>query len=205
MDYEAHWSQLYQTKDSTQVSWYQKYPALSLDLIEHTGLGPDAAIIDVGAGASVLADHLLAQGYRHLTLLDLAAEALQVTRDRLGPQAQSVTWIVGDITTIPLPSHHYDIWHDRAVFHFLTDPILQEKYVQQVRHALKPGGHLIIATFAPDGPERCSGLTVARYDADTLQAVLGHVFELQESRRETHQTPFGTEQHFVYARFQFQG
>lgn len=198
MNAQAHWTQVYQAKAATDVSWYQERPALSLDLIAQNGAQPDAAIIDVGAGASTLVDHLVASGYSDITLLDLSEAALDTARARLDGTAARLTWLAGDITTVTLPRQHYDVWHDRAVFHFLTDPAQREQYVAQVRHALKPGGHLIMATFAPDGPEQCSGLTTARYDANSLHAVFGSGFDLVSSTRETHITPWRNEQKFVY-------
>lgn len=198
-DLQAHWEGVYQTKAADNVSWYQHTPERSLALIHSTQLGTDARMIDVGAGASTLVDHLLNQGYRHLTLLDISAAALQIARDRLSPEHQAgVNWLVGDITAVSLPQHAYDIWHDRAVFHFLTDAAAQERYVQQVVHALKPGGYLIMATFAQDGPNQCSGLDVMRYTPGTLHQAFGDAFELVESVAETHVTPWSTEQRFIY-------
>jgi 2-polyprenyl-3-methyl-5-hydroxy-6-metoxy-1,4-benzoquinol methylase len=197
-DYKAHWSQVYQTKAPTDVSRYQTEPTLSISFIQGTGIGPDAPIIDVGAGASTLADHLLERGYRDLTVLDISAEALTVARTRLGERATGITWLEGDITTVALPPQHYAVWHDRAVFHFLTDPEARQRYVAQVMHAVRPGGHVIVATFAPDGPEKCSGLDVMRYDAQALHQVFGGSFELVNGARETHQTPWGNEQRFSY-------
>lgn len=197
-DYKAHWSQVYQTKAPTEVSWYQTEPTLSLALIKDTGIAPTDPIIDVGAGASTLADHLIGRGYRDLTVLDISAEALATARARLGQQAVAITWLEGDITTVTLPAQRYAVWHDRAVFHFLTDPEARQRYVAQVSHALRPGGHVIIATFAPDGPEKCSGLDVMRYDAISLHQVFGGGFDLISSTREVHQTPWGSEQRFSY-------
>lgn len=198
MDYKTHWSQVYQTKSTTDVSWYQAHPDLSLDFIRRTGVDSEARIIDVGAGASNLADHLLAQGYQNITLLDISAEALEATRLRLGEQAARVTWLEGDITTIKLPFQAFDVWHDRAVFHFLTESIARQRYVEQVRHAVKPGGHVIVATFGLDGPLKCSDLDVMRYDPATLHGVFGSEFDLVDSASETHITPWGSEQKFIY-------
>jgi 2-polyprenyl-3-methyl-5-hydroxy-6-metoxy-1,4-benzoquinol methylase len=198
MDYKAHWSHIYETKSTNEVSWYQKHPTLSLAFIRQTGVTLSAAIIDVGAGASTLADHLIASGYDNLTLLDLSGEALQAVRARLGEKAACIAWMEGDITTINLPKHHYDVWHDRAVFHFLTDASARQRYVDQVRHAVKPGGHVIVATFALDGPEKCSGLDVVRYDAASLHGAFGRDFALIDSTNETHQTPWESQQQFIY-------
>ncbi len=198
MDIKTHWSTVYQTKAPNQVSWYQEYPALSLQFIEQTGIDHDAPIIDVGAGASTLVDHLVQIGYQNLSLLDLSGEALQEAQARLGTAAAALNWIEGDVTQVELPKHHYALWHDRAVFHFLTDPIARARYVEQVRQTVRPGGHVIVATFAPDGPEQCSGLKVARYDAASLHGVFGSPFEFVRSTNESHQTPWGSEQRFVY-------
>lgn len=198
MDAKAHWTQVYQTKAVNDVSWYQEHPEQSLAFIRSTGIAPDAAIIDVGAGASTLVDDLIANGYRDITLLDISEPALDVVRSRLGETPAHISYLAGDITTIDLPHHHYDLWHDRAVFHFLTDPDQQRRYIEQVTHAVKPGGHVIVATFGPNGPEKCSGLTTARYDAESLHRVFGSHFTLTDSLMETHKTPWGSEQQFVY-------
>ncbi|QDF98367.1 SAM-dependent methyltransferase [Azoarcus sp. DD4] len=198
MNIRTHWDEVYATKAAQSVSWYQPHAALSLDLIRRTGAGRDAAIIDVGGGASTLVDDLLADGYRHLSVLDLSAEALAIARRRLGAPADTVRWIAGDVTTVPLPTCHFDVWHDRAVFHFLTEPAQRRAYVQQVMRAVKPGGHVIVATFAPDGPLQCSGLPVMRYSADSLHDEFGAAFRLLEHRDEEHLTPAGKVQHFIY-------
>jgi len=198
MNTTLHWTQVYQTKAVDEVSWYQERPELSLAFIDQAHIARDAAIIDVGAGASTLVDHLVASGYTDITLLDLSEAALNTARARLGAVAAQLKCLVGDITSIALPQHRYDLWHDRAVFHFLTDPVQQKRYVAQVRHAVKPGGHVIMATFAPDGPEQCSGLTTARYDAQTLHSIFGSGFELLSSTHEAHVTPWGNQQKFVY-------
>lgn len=198
MNIRTHWDEVYVTKAAQSVSWYQPHAALSLDLIRRTGAGRDAAIIDVGGGASTLVDDLLADGYRHLSVLDLSAKALAIARRRLGAPADTVRWIAGDVTTVPLPTCHFDVWHDRAVFHFLTEPAQRRAYVQQVMRAVKPGGHVIVATFAPDGPLQCSGLPVMRYSADSLHDEFGAAFRLLEHRDEEHLTPAGKVQHFIY-------
>lgn len=197
MEMQPHWSGIYQKKSAIDVSWYQEHLNLSVDLIRGTGIDPSAQIIDVGAGSSTLADHLLRLGYQHITLLDLSDEALQMTRDRIGQQA-AVQWIVGDITKVILPVHSYDVWHDRAVFHFLTDTQLRQRYIEQVQQALKPGGHIIVATFAADGPTQCSGLDVMRYDPASLHGAFGEDFQLISSTAETHITPWNSEQKFIY-------
>lgn len=198
MDRKQHWEQVYATKGSDSVSWFQEHAYQSLRLIHNTKLGKDAAIIDVGGGASRLVDDLVAEGYIDLTVLDLSSAALAVARQRLGTQADAVQWVGGDVTHVKLPTHRFDIWHDRAVFHFLTDPIDRHAYVEQIMRAVRSGGHVIIATFADDGPEKCSGLPVMRYQPETLHAEFGETFLLVEHEKEAHQTPFGTVQQFVY-------
>ena len=197
-DKPAHWSNVYSTKAESSVSWYKPHLQRSLDLISGAGLLPDASIIDVGAGASTLVDDLFEQGFTKLTALDLADSAFKITKARLGAKASSVQWLVGDVTTFPLSHHAYDLWHDRAVFHFLTEPQQREQYVKQVCHAVKPGGFVIVATFGPHGPERCSGLPVVRYSAEQLHAEFGSPFTLVSSAIEEHETPWGTSQEFVY-------
>jgi len=205
MDNKAHWSKIYQTKGADQVSWYQVNPALSLHMIQQTGIALDEPIMDVGAGASTLVDHLVNLGYQNLTLLDLSAEALQVAQMRLGEKARALTWLEGDVTMASLPEHHYAVWHDRAVFHFLTDPHARQQYVQQVARSVRVGGHIIIATFALDGPEKCSGLDVVRYDPQSLHAEFGAQFKLIRDTKEAHHTPWGTEQQFVYCYCRIEG
>lgn len=205
MELKSHWEHIYETKNSAQVSWYKPHLDLSLQMIGRTGVGKDARIIDVGGGASTLVDDLLANGYQNLTVLDISAASMQVARNRLGEQANRVTWLEADITQVSLPENAYDIWHDRAVFHFLTNAQDRQQYINMVRHSLKAGGYIIMATFAPDGPTQCSGLDVIRYSADGLHEEFGGDFELVESLRETHSTPFGTEQKFIYCYCQKRG
>ena len=195
---KAHWESIYTSKASTNVSWYQSEPRLSRDLITRRGITPAAQVIDVGGGASTLVDALLARNFRHITVLDISSAAIQHAKTRLGALADMVTWIEADITNVLLPLAHYDLWHDRAVFHFLTNPADQTSYIQAVKRAVKPGGYVIVATFALDGPPRCSGLEVVRYSADSLHDAFGPDFQLIESRSETHQTPAKAEQRFVY-------
>jgi SAM-dependent methyltransferase len=199
MDSKAHWERVYQTKRPDQVSWYRPHLDVSLALLTRAVGGRfDGRIIDVGGGEATLADDLVAAGYRNLDVLDLSDHALQVSKDRLGDAGASVRWLCGDVTTYPFESHRYDLWHDRAVFHFLTEPTQRVAYVSQVARAVKPGGHVIVATFGPDGPQQCSGLDVVRYDADGLHDQFGPRFELIEHQVEEHQTPFGTRQQFIY-------
>lgn len=198
MPAKNHWDQVYSSNPSDAVSWYQPHADESLRLIRESGLPLSASIIDVGGGASTLVEDLLAHGYTELSVLDLSAAALAAVRQRLGAAANKVHWIEGDITQMALPSHAYDVWHDRAVFHFLTDPGQRQAYVNAVLHAVKPGGHVIVATFAEDGPSQCSGLPVMRYSADGLHAEFGAPFTLLRHETEEHLTPFGSTQKFVY-------
>lgn len=198
MDHRAHWENVYQTKPANTVSWFQEHAAQSLALIQSIGSDKSVSIIDVGGGACTLVDDLLTDGYTNLSVLDLSSEALSVARKRLESQGDQVQWLAGDICNVDLPTQAYDIWHDRAVFHFLTDPAERRAYVQQVMKAVKPGGHVIVATFGPDGPEKCSGLPVKRYSPDGLHDEFGSSFELIEHASEAHKTPMGTVQHFIY-------
>ncbi|MDE1942210.1 MAG: class I SAM-dependent methyltransferase [Betaproteobacteria bacterium] len=198
MDNKKHWEQVYATNASNAVSWFQEHAEQSMRLIQGTGVGKDAAIIDVGGGTSTLIDDLLFEGYTNITVLDLSAKALEVTRRRLGNRADSVTWLEGDVTQLTLSAQHYDLWHDRAVFHFLTDPIDRHAYVQQAMRSVRPGGHVIVATFAEDGPEKCSGLPTMRYCPESLHAEFGNAFQLLGHEKVGHHTPFGTEQKFTY-------
>ena len=194
-----HWDQVYRTRVPEQVSWYQPEARNSLELIRRAGPDCAAAIIDIGGGASTLVDSLVDADYRDVTVLDLAPDALAIARARLGARADSVHWMTADILAVELPAARYDIWHDRAAFHFLTNPDDRARYVAQLRHALSPGGHLVMATFALDGPPRCSGLDVIRYSAESLADELGSGFELVESVREEHRTPSGAIQRFQYS------
>jgi len=197
VDRRQHWEKVYGNRETDQVSWFQPHAGSSLRLIEGCA-GKDAHIIDVGGGASVLVDDLLDAGYRNLTVLDLAESALAASHARLGTRAQSVRWIAADITRADLPAARYDVWHDRAVFHFLTDPADRARYVAQVLKSVKSGGHVIVAAFGPGGPLQCSGLDVMRYDPEALHAEFGAPFRLLGHEIETHHTPSGQEQEFVY-------
>ena len=195
---KEHWEKVYRTKPPAEVSWFQEHATRSLEIIRSIEMPPDANIIDVGGGASTLVDDLLSSGVKHVCVLDLSASALEVAHKRLGPLGDRVTWIEGDIRNVSLPERGFDIWHDRAVFHFLIDAADRLAYVRQVMKSVKPGGHVIVATFAPDGPEQCSGLPVARYEPDQLHDEFGPAFELIEHAGEEHKTPWGSVQHFVY-------
>lgn len=199
--FKRHWEHIYATKPADRVSWYQAHAEQSLRLIRDSGVSRSAAVIDVGGGASTLVDDLVDAGYSNVTVLDLSAAALGTARARLGTNSGGVDWIEGDISRVPLPHHGYDLWHDRAVFHFLVDANDRHDYAAQMVDAVKPDGHVIVATFAEDGPRQCSGLPVARYGPGELQAEFGASFDLLAHRREAHQTPFGTRQQFVYCCF----
>jgi SAM-dependent methyltransferase len=196
----AHWENVYRTKGEREVSWFQETPSVSLELIRSTGATRRSAIVDIGGGASRLVDALVEEGHGSVTVLDLSESALAAAKARLGPAAARVTWIVADVVRWR-PLQRYDVWHDRAAFHFLTDAADRIAYVGCVREALQPGGHAIIATFALDGPERCSGLPVVRYDAASLGAVLGSAFNLVATRHHDHHTPAGGTQRFQFSVF----
>lgn len=204
MNRTEHWNHVYQTKASDDVSWFQAQPATSLRLIEACGVGKGDGIIDVGGGASVLVDFLLDAGYSQLAVLDISAAALDHAKGRLGARADAVYWFAADVTTF-VPTRQFGLWHDRAVFHFLTDKADRQKYVETMKRTLAPEGRAVIATFAIDGPEKCSGLSVCRYDAQAISTELGAEFQLLEQVNETHVTPWNTEQRFSYFRFARRG
>jgi SAM-dependent methyltransferase len=195
-----HWQNVYEQKGEDDVSWFQARPDISLALVMRTGVGRDARIVDVGGGASRLVDALLDSGVSGMTVVDIAAAALERARSRLGPRASAVTWVTSDVAHWK-PDSTFDVWHDRAVFHFMVREDDRETYVATLRRALRPGGHAIIGTFASDGPERCSGLPVRRYEPETLAAELGTGFQLVDSVRDEHMTPGGKIQRFQFSRF----
>ena len=201
MQSKAHWEHVYSSKATDSVSWFQEHADLSLHLIEETGVATAAAIIDVGGGASTLVDDLLAKGYSNLTVLDLSRAALLAAEVRLGTGARMVSWLEADITKANLPANAFDVWHDRAVFHFLVSAEDRRAYVQNVVRSMKPRAHVIIATFAEDGPTRCSSLPVVRYSPSELHAAFGELFTLVQHKREMHHTPSGTVQPFTYCHF----
>jgi SAM-dependent methyltransferase len=202
MDRQSRWDEIYATKSEREVSWFQETPAVSLDLLSLVGATNGSAIIDIGGGASRLVDSLLTQGYNDLTVLDLSATALAATKARIGRKADRVQWIAADVTTWE-PVRTYDVWHDRAALHFLTDEADRGAYVSRLRRALRAGGYAIIGTFAPDGPAKCSGLPVVRYSAQSLGAILGPGFALLDNRPQQHTTPWGTGQQFQFSAFRF--
>jgi SAM-dependent methyltransferase len=197
---KVHWEGVYNSKGEREVSWFQESPEPSIELIGLVGARPDAAIIDIGGGASRLVDALLAHGFENLTVLDLSEAALDKARSRLGSDAQKVRWIEADVTSWN-PDARYDVWHDRAAFHFLTKRDEQQAYVGHLKEALRPGGHAIFGTFALDGPEKCSGLPVARQSPETMAALLGPDFHLVVARRHEHATPWRSLQKFQFSTF----
>ena len=197
---QAHWENVYTTKAEDEVSWFQEKPTNWLEFIHASGVGKNAAIIDVGGGEARLVDVLLDEGYTDIAILDLSEKALAVTKARLGHSAAQVRWIVADVTSWE-PERTYDLWHDRAAFHFLTEPADRDAYVARLLKALRPGGHLIIGTFALHGPQRCSGLPVVRYNAMSLGQTLGPSFELVETQNHEHHTPMDRIQRFQFSWF----
>lgn len=198
MEPAEHWEHIYTHKDPSAVSWYQPHAIISRQFIRQALIPYDAAIIDIGGGASTLIDDLVEEGYSNCTVLDISQAAISIARQRLKEKADHVQWLVADITEVNLQESSYDLWHDRAVFHFLTKPEQRHQYVAKALYALKPGGHIIISTFAKDGPTKCSGLEVMRYNHDEIHAEFGTSFTLVQHSEEYHHTPFSTEQHFVY-------
>jgi 2-polyprenyl-3-methyl-5-hydroxy-6-metoxy-1,4-benzoquinol methylase len=198
MDAQTHWENIYGTKAADSVSWYRPHLETSLELIERAATVQSASIIDIGGGESTLVDDLLAHGYQNISVLDISQTAVDVNKRRLGSASEQIHWLVADITKAKLESCAYDVWHDRAVFHFLTAPEQRVAYVRQVANAVKPGGHVIVSTFGPEGPTKCSGLDVVRYDAESLHREFGVRFRLLGSSKELHRTPFDTIQQFLY-------
>jgi SAM-dependent methyltransferase len=200
MNRHDHWNAIYRLKGEREVSWFESTSTVSLEMVDASGVVPETSVLDIGAGESRFVDGLLARGLTRITLLDVSVEALERTRTRLGMRGKAVTWIDADVTG-DWTADAVDIWHDRGVFHFLTDAADRERYRQKLTELVKPHGTVIIATFAPDGPEICSGLPVVRYSPETLGAELGPSFILVQTRRHTHVTPRGTTQSFQYSRF----
>ncbi|MGB5255941.1 MAG: class I SAM-dependent methyltransferase [Woeseiaceae bacterium] len=199
---QSHWHAVYRDKAPTDVSWYQPVPTRSIQLIQSTGVAKSDPIIDAGGGASTLVDHLLLDGYEDITVLDISGQALQRSQQRLGDAAIPVHWIEADVTAFR-PPRRYAIWHDRAVFHFLVDAEERRAYVEVASKALMPAGYLLLATFGPEGPERCSGLPVQRYGIEALQALLEPLFILRDDKLDVHETPTGSMQQFLYSWWQF--
>ena len=199
-----HWEQVYATRQPEEVSWYQPVPKQSLGLIEQTGVDRDEPVLDAGGGASTLVDQLLQAGFTDVTVLDISAAALERSRARLGDNAQRVTWVETDVTRFD-PDRWYALWHDRAVFHFLVDATDRSRYRDVVQKALRPQGHLVLSTFGPEGPRRCSGLDICRYDVELLGRELGENFTLRSHLLDEHETPGGATQQFLYTRWQLNG
>lgn len=197
-DPSEHWQSVYKNKAPEEVSWFQSEPHLSYKLIASAAPSRDARIADIGGGASTLVDTLIAKGYTNVAVLDLAPAALHRAQARLGADAWRADWLAADVLTVTFPPESIDVWHDRAVFHFLTRPEDRDRYVEQVKRAVRPGGHVLVATFAEDGPTRCSGLPVARYSSEQLHGTFGLGFVLEKSAREDHTTPSGAHQAFTY-------
>jgi len=197
MDPKAHWDNVYRQRRPDEVSWFQREATVSLSLIQSVTT-PSAAVLDVGGGASTLVDGLLQAGYRNPMVMDLSLAALQQAQRRLGPAAANAVWLEGDVLCAPIAPGSVDLWHDRAVFHFLTAAGDRERYIDQVRRAVRSGGLVLVATFAEDGPSKCSGLQVSRYSASQLHGEFGRDFRLLTSRREDHYTPSGARQAFTY-------
>jgi hypothetical protein len=201
MSTQDHWERIYQTKSPQETSWFEPHLQTSLDWVVEGVPDRSASIIDVGGGESTLVDDLLGLQYLSLTVLDVADAAINKSRQRLGAKASNIKWLVGNVLEVSLLPRAYDLWHDRAVFHFLTEPDQRLTYRRQLTSSLKIGGHVVIATFGPQGPEKCSGLDTKRYDAESLQHELGRDFSLVKSSVVQHQTPFGTTQQFLYCHF----
>jgi SAM-dependent methyltransferase len=199
-DRRSHWDRLYSTRSAEELSWFQKHPALSVELIEDSGAERSAKVIDIGGGDSLLVDALLGLGYVDLTVLDVSPVALARAQQRLGEHARSVRWVGRDVTQLE-PVGEYDLWHDRAVFHFMTAEADRISYIEAMNRAIRPGGHAVIATFSLEGPEKCSGLGVRRYSVETLAMEIGPPFRLVDGRKQVHRTPAGTDQSFAYGRF----
>lgn len=200
MNRKTHWENIYRNKSPLEVSWFQKEPELSLQLIRNSGFSTEAAIIDIGGGASLLVDRLFEHGFRRLAVLDISRAALSHAKQRLGRAAEQIEWFETDVTTF-VPPHPFDIWHDRAVFHFLTDATDRKRYVETLKQTLKPAGNLILAAFTIGGPTKCSGLDIVQYDHKKLAQELGDGFTLAEQLSETHITPANQAQLFAYFRF----
>lgn len=202
MSTKQHWQQVYSTKSTDQVGWYAPHLTTSIKWITDLDLDPDDPVIDVGGGASTLADDLLDKGYRKVSVLDLSDSAISVVKKRLGTRASQISWLLGDVTEVDLPASHFELWHDRAVFHFLVEPGQQMKYRDKLLRALKPGARFIIGVFELEAPPQCSGLPVERYSVEKLSAIFGAEFNLERHQKEMHKTPSGVEQQYLYCQFQ---
>ena len=193
-----HWDAVFASKPPDRVSWYRPHLNQSLGFLDGAGIGKSAGVIDVGGGASTFVDDLLERGYTNVTVLDVSETALQAAKTRLGDRASRVHWICADVTRADLPERAFAFWHDRATFHFLTDPLARRLYVEVARRSVRPGGHVVVATFGPRGPGKCSGLDVLRFSPEALRAEFGDEFARVSDATEIHTTPWGAEQEFVY-------
>jgi ubiquinone/menaquinone biosynthesis C-methylase UbiE len=202
MDHQAHWDKVFATRQSIEVSWHQATPVRSIELLREAGANPKTDIIDVGGGDSTLVDAVVSGDLGRITVLDISAAALDRARARLGLRASEVTWLHADVTRVDLSAKSFDVWHDRALFHFLTTPVERARYIATAKAALRPGGFLLIATFAADGPTRCSGLDVARYSIGELVREFGDDYMLRRDCTDVHRTPAGVEQRFTVAMFE---
>ncbi|MGV7235009.1 MAG: class I SAM-dependent methyltransferase [Nitrosomonadaceae bacterium] len=202
MNDAEHWEAIYTSKSADQVGWYSLHLETSMRWIAELKLAPKDPIIDIGGGASTLVDDLLGSGHKDLSVLDLSEKAIHLTKERLGKASRSVTWLQGNVTEIELPSQHFKLWHDRAVFHFLVDPEIQQMYRDVVLKTVMKGGYFIIGTFTTNAPPQCSGLPVQRHTPDTLSNTFGKELELKQYNKEIHKTPSGIEQAYVYCLFQ---
>ncbi len=200
MNRKSHWNDAYEGKSESTVSWFQKKPECSLELINHSGVPRSGTLIDVGGGASLLVDYLIRDGFTDITVLDISHVALCTAQARLGERKKLISWIEADITLFQT-TEQFDLWHDRAVFHFLTQASERKRYINLLHQSIKPGGHVIIATFAIGGPKKCSGLNIVQYDATKLSQELGEIFTLIEQKDELHITPSGHKQAFGYYHF----
>jgi len=198
---KTHWQDVYRDKEPSKVSWYEPVPEKSLQLIHATGVGHDDPILDAGGGASTLVDHLLDEGYTDISVLDISGDALERSRARLGDAAGTVDWIESDVVDFH-PVRRFALWHDRAVFHFLTESADRDRYVEVINEALLPNGHFVLATFGPQGPQRCSGLDIQRYGIERLQELFGSRFELCDYEIDEHKTPMESAQQFLFSRWQ---
>jgi 2-polyprenyl-3-methyl-5-hydroxy-6-metoxy-1,4-benzoquinol methylase len=203
MDARSHWEHVHTTKDPDHVSWFRQHLERSQELIERAAPDRAASILDVGGGQSTLVDDLLMLGYENITVLEISQAALDALKKRVGRSGAAVQWICGDVTETMLTEASFDLWHDRAVFHFLTEPDQRRAYVERVKKTLKPGGSLIVSTFGPSGPEHCSGLATMRYDASSLTSEFGDRFRLVESSLDLHETPSGAVQQFLSCWYRF--
>lgn len=200
-DRQSHWDSVYSTHPASQVSWFQNSPVTSLEMIAASEVALAGSVLDIGGGASLLVDRLLDKGFQRISVLDVSGQALAATKARLGPRAEMVDWLVKDVTCWSPAKDAFDLWHDRAVFHFLVGEADRKAYVRALTHGVRRGGHTVLATFALSGPDRCCGLPVQRYSAETLQGAVGAGFHLVEARTETHLTPSGVTQDFVWGLF----